>query len=57
MKISKNENDWSKTLDSELLCEYIKPYKDCSGLGIDFPIWFDWNTNKSKVMLILSLFL
>jgi len=52
MKISKNENDWSKTLDSELLCEYLKPYKDCFGLGIDFPIWFDWNTNKSKVMLI-----
>ncbi|WP_194766054.1 uracil-DNA glycosylase family protein [Tamlana sp. I1] len=52
MKMSKNDDNWGKTLDSDLLCDYLKPYKNCFGLGIDFPIWFDWNTNKSKVMII-----
>lgn len=52
MKKNENEDEWNKTFSSKLLCDFLQPYKDCLGLGIDFPIWFDWNSTKSKVMII-----
>jgi uracil-DNA glycosylase len=50
---SKDENFWCKEMDSENLCNNLQNYKDCLALGIDFPIWFDWDDiNKPKVMII-----
>lgn len=52
IKMATNEKGWPKDLNSELLCDSLIPYKEKFGLGIDFPIWLEWNTNKPKVMII-----
>ena len=35
-----------------MLSETLSEFRDKNGLGIDFPIWFDWETGKPKVMVI-----
>lgn len=52
IKKSDKAEDCGEPLSSEFLCANLKPYKDCPGLGIDFPIWFDWDSEKPKTMII-----
>ncbi len=46
----KNESSQSQCVD--LLKDSFIKYKDSETLGIDLPLWIDWNTNKPKLMII-----
>lgn len=49
---ARNELEWSKTKDSDLLVNFFNSFKESYGLGIDLPIWFNWGSLKEKAMII-----
>lgn len=52
MRVAKESNDWWKCLPATALHCDLSSYEHCIALGIDFPIWFNWETDKKKTMII-----
>lgn len=52
MKKAVDKNEWSKKFDSVILGKNLSKFKESKGLGIDFPIWVNWETDKSKTMIV-----
>lgn len=52
MRDAKGNDNWWKRISTSELQPQLSSYKDCIGLGTDFPIWFNWETDKKKTMII-----